>query len=360
MTQRVAWIVCLGAALGLTSACGGDDDPAGAGGSAGTAGTGGTAGNGATGGSGGGVSDDPCQPTADECYVSGKAGPGAVCLARHDNSTGDEVQLRVSQLQLKSPAALRQPFLQGSVVTPKITPNAPGCFQNGDAQFNVLFSWNTATMKVTQGAGEPQALIGPLNDGTCYAKFTDPSSNAKVEPVEADFTIDGNKYRAVFADVAIPIYLEDSKDNYALLPMHELEVTATLSADRSCVGRYVPENLDATQGCSAKEDKFAYENGGTYKGYVTVEEADTVEITSLGYSLCVLLSGNVKRWQKKEAGEEIGHCVGSTGYVEEGGFPKGNWCASTNSAAGDTCSDAWLIESDYAAAGVKINGVCGG
>ncbi|MEZ4374062.1 MAG: hypothetical protein R3B07_24795 [Polyangiaceae bacterium] len=358
MLGRVAWVMSVTVALGLCAGgCGGSDDPAGSGGSSGS---GGTAGTGGSGGSGGGVSDHPCQPKEASCYVAGTSGPGAQCMARRDNSKEDVIQLRVTQLELKEPATLRQPFLQNSVITPKITPNSPECFQFGDAQFNILFSWDTTTMKVTQGAGEPQALIGPLNDGTCYSQFNDGPSGAQIKPVETDFTVEGNVYTAVFPDIAVPIYLEDSKANYALLPLHELEVTATLSDDKSCVGRYVPENLDETQGCSAKEGEFAYQNAGTYKGYVTVEEADTVDITSLGYSLCVLLSGNVKRWQNKPAGETIGRCDGSQGFMEEGGFPKGNWCSGTNSAATDTCADAWLIESDYAAAGVTINGVCGG
>ncbi len=357
------WASFLGLCAALVAgACGGDDageGNGGAGAQGGSSGSGGSGGSSASGGSGG-ISNHPCQPSADECYVAGKSGPGAACLARHDNSEGDVVTLRVSQLELSSPAALRQPFLQNSVITPKITPDAPGCFQFGHSQFNILFAWNTSTLKVTQGAAPPQALIGPMSDGSCYADFTDPASGAKIQPVEADFVIEDGAYRAVFPEVAVPIYLEDAHSNYALLPLHELEVTARLSADRSCVGRYVPENLDETQTCAAKEGQFAYENGGSYRGYVTVEEADRVDIDSLRYSLCVLLSGNVKRWQNKPAGESIGRCVGSTGYVEEGGYPKGNWCAGTNQPATDSCHDAWLIESHYAAAGVKINGTCPG
>ncbi len=375
--KRWHGIMLAAVAAGAAAAASGCSDDTVANDNAGAAGSGGSAGSGAagSGGSGGGSAgsasggmppdgkfEGPCKPSSAECYVDGADGPGNQCLALVDNSESATYQLRVSQLQIESPPALQAPFLQDSIVTQKITPPRPNCIQDGDGQFTVLFDIDPATKTFKQGASFPQALVGDIADGACFATFMDAPTGKTVQPVTTAYEDrpDGT-IRAVFDEIAIPIFIEDSKTDYALLPLRELEVTARLSSDSSCIGHINGDNLDPMT-CEPKPDAFAFDNGGTYAGYVTVEDADKVDIATLGYTLCVLLSGDAKRWlgpkEPTPAGHLIGRCAKSKGFMEDGGLPKGNWCAATNSAATADCDDAWLIKTQFAASAVKITGDC--
>jgi len=299
------------------------------------------------GGTGGGTAGG-CKPTAAECYAAGPDGPGNACLAKADN-TGDKVQLRVSQLQVSSPVALIQPYMQDSIITKKIDLHQQACYQSGVGEFNILFEYDTTQKTVTAGASIPQALIGAPTDGTCFAKFTDQSSGIDVGPVSTPYTASGDTYSATFDKLVVPIYINDAQDSYALLPLHQVDVTATLSKDHDCVGSFRAANLEPPL-CAPAEGEFAWENGGSFNGYITVAEADTVDIVDLGESLCVLLSGDPVLWKGTDAKHT---CKGSDQYAKTQQLPEGDWCSTSNSAGG--CKDSWHLATKFAASAIKID-----
>ncbi len=329
--------------------------------------------DGGTGGSGGAITS--CVPTAAECYgPGGPGGPGSECLAKADNTGADTIQLRFSQLEVAAPTALAGPFMQDAIITKKTTFNQANCFQNGLGQFNTLFEFDTKAMTVKAGGGVPQALIGPPADGTCFASFTDAQSKIQIGPQETAFTMTGNDVHAIFdagskmtppqPDLVIPIYLDDKLDQYVLLPLHEVDVTATLSDDHNCVGAYRGNELSVADSCNPKQGDFAWTNGGAFNAYVTVTESDTVMIQSLGYSLCVLLSGDVAKWKGDNVdcgvdaatGKSVtcAVCKGSKGYTDTGALPVGDWCSTSNSEGG--CNDAFHLETKFAASAIPIKG----
>lgn len=329
--------------------------------------------SGDSGAGGGGGSVNSCVPSAAECYATDANEPGAACLAKADN-TGDTIQMRISQLEVSAPPTLSAPFMQDAIITKKVTLTEPNCFQGGDAQFNTLFEFNTSTMKVKAGGGVPQALIGPAKDGTCFANFTDTQSGITIGPTEADFTQNGNQVHAVFnaggqmnppqPDLVLPIYLENKLDQYVLLPLHQVDITANLSADHNCVGKFNGDTLSPGTGCVPDVGSFAWTNDGSYSAYITVAESNTVMVQSLGYSLCVLLSGDVKKWKgpttipcgEDTTGKPVvcASCTDSEGFNATGALPEGDWCSTTNSAGG--CKDAFHLETNFAASAIKIKG----
>lgn len=301
--------------------------------------------NGGSGGSGGGTGGG-CKPTAAECYAAGPDGAGNECLAKADNS-GDKYQLRVSQLEASSPVALIQPFMQDSIITKKIDLKQQACYQSGEGEFNILFEFDTTQKTLTAGASIPQGLIGAPKDGTCFAKFTDQGSSIDVGPVSTSYSVSGDTYEATFDKLVIPIYINEAQDSYALLPLHQVDVTATLSKDHDCVGSYRAADLQPPL-CAPAEGEFAWKNGGTFNAYITVDEADTVDIVDLGESLCVLLSGDPANWKGPD-----GTCKSSDKYKSTQKLPEGDWCASTNSASG--CKDSWHLATKFAASAIKID-----
>ncbi len=331
-------VLTLGCAI--TSACGSTDDDTGSGGSGGGGGSSGTA---------------ACQPTLDSCYIAGPTGPGYECFAKADFTGQDVTTLRVSSHQVASPTALAQPFVQDSIITKKSALKEPECNLDGLGQFNLLLSIDSAQKMVTIGGGVPQALIGAPKDGTCWANFTDTSGaggNIDVKPVTVAYTeaADGT-LSADLPFFVMPIYLEDkaASDSYVLVPLHEMTFSAKLSADKNCIGRYAAETLDKGFSCQPAAGEFAWEAGGRYEGYITVEEADNVNVVSLGETLCVVLSGDTAKWKGTNQ-----DCKTSTGFTSSGGLPKGDWCAATNSAGG--CQDSWRLVIDIAAQAIDIKG----
>lgn len=339
-TSLLGWaILALGSSVAL-GACGGSDDD-----DTGTAGTGG--------GSGSGGGSSACQPTLDECYVAGAEGPGKECLAKADFSAADVTMLRVSSHQVASPTALAQPFVQDSVISKKSALKEPQCNINGLGQFNLLMAIDTVAKELTLGGGVPQELVGPAKEGTCWASFTDEATSIQVAPFKSTYTESNGTLTADFPSFVMPIYLEDkvstNGDTYVLVPLHEVTVTAKLSADKNCIGRYAAETLSTDFSCQPAQGEFSWEPAGRYEGYITVEEADDVFVVSLGQSLCVVLTGDPSKWKGTD-----NTCATSTGFTSEGALPKGDWCSTTNSEGG--CQDSWRLVIDIAAQAIDIRG----
>lgn len=352
------------AALAAAPGCSSD----GGGGGGGTSGTG-----------GGGGSANPCTPTAAECYSDGQSGPGAECLARHDNTGKPKVQLRVSQMAVDSPTVLASPFMQDAIITKKVNFNQPTCNQNGNGQFNILLEFDPATNELTVGTAVPHALIGdgtgPKEDGACFTTATDPGSGIQIEPVTTVATVDGQKITATFDRLVLPVYLEDKDSNYVLLPLNKVVLSFTLSADSNCVGRYKTEVLQPETSCAPPLGEFAWENGGTLDAYITAVEAESVQVVSLGQTLCVVLSGDSAQWggtpgyacDVNDPSKLCKGCAYADVNKDTSGQPKpaaelvypdGDWCAGTNSAATATCKDAFHLVTGIAASAIQIKPTC--
>ncbi len=330
---------------------------------------GGDDGSGGGGGDGGGaVEHGACFP-ADECFAPGKTGSwaGAECIAVADNKGHNHAQLRVSQLLFQSPAVMTQPFMQTTVVTENITPTRQNqaCRQMGTNRFNILFDFDFQRMEMKQGTAIPQALLDhEIGQGTCWADYTgaNPADlKSKIVPSVAPFTFDAStgRFEATFATMNLPIYVADTEDDFALFPLRELVVSGTLSAGNSCIGKYRADDLSPPS-CAPDAYGPSWEDAGRYVGYITVADADTVDVSSLGFSLCTLLSGDSVKWKNQE--RDIGRCINSRGYQENGNrMPEGDWCSVSNSADANACGgvwDAWLLDTTFAASGVRIDGRC--
>lgn len=326
---------------GTGTASPGGTGGAGTGGS-GTGGIGGTGGSGtgATGGSGTGATG-ACWPTDPSCYAAGPGGPGAACLATVAGNP-DDVQLRVSQLQMVAPATLAAPFMQDAIITKKVTSNRPQCFQNGDGQLNLLLEIKASSQTLTMGASPPQALFPQA----CYAHFIDAGLTVKSETLPAPLATDGT-FSASLPVFVLPIYLGAALDNTMLWPLRQVRVAGTLSADHECIGSYRGGALQPASGCLPNQGELAWVNGGTLEANIVVAEADQTMINDLGYSLCVLLSGDVKAWRGPD-----GHCASAKG----GALPQGDWCSTTDSAGG--CANAWHFRAQFAASATAISGQC--
>ncbi len=141
-----------------------------------------------------------------------------------------------------------------------------------------------------------------------------------------------------------------------LLPLKAARLKmGTLSAGNNCIGTYNASTLLPSNSCDPASGGTLFTDAATLDGYITLEDADTVVITSLSESLCVLLS----------AGGDAGTMQGDGGINlcarDANGkiIYQGNWCDGgttppANTPATATCADSVQLGANFAASSVLI------
>jgi hypothetical protein len=134
------------------------------------------------------------------------------------------------------------------------------------------------------------------------------------------------------------------------LPIRQARfVNITASGNHDCIGEYNAAGLDPASGCVADAQHPGYFPDAQVAGFINLEQADTIPITKLGETLCVLLSGDATAYGN--GASPISRCKRVNGQIV---FP-GDWCTATNQAASAQCKDAVYFAGAFAASGVIIN-----
>lgn len=308
-------------------------------------------GGGGSGGAGGSGAAGACWPTSDACYVAGPEGPGAECLAKKDNSGEAVWQGRLTSIEVVKPDKLAQQFIQGAIIDNGVSLNQQECNEGGEGTFTWLFQFDPSTNKLKTGGGLP---VKDPKAGSCFVTLT--NTSLPVGPIEVDVTIDGNNFSASGIDVNVPVFLTpDDTTNALVLPLHDVEFSGTFSDDHNCIGRFNGDLLTPVNNCapdtSTTPPQRFWENGGTLKGFITIEEADKVFVEELDSTLCVFLAG-ANEWKGSAK-----DCATSDNWIA-GMRPDADWCSTTNAPADASCKDAWRLEGQFAGAAFQINGDC--
>lgn len=333
--SNVILVLSLGGigAAGSLIGCGSDS---------GTASTG-TGGSDGTTTSGTGTISDPCSPGA-SC-----AGSKSECLALTDYTDKPQFTLRMADLTLTAPAVLSSGAV-ASIVKGGVTLNLAECNLAGTGTFSWLLQFDTATGKLKAGGAKPTAT--PANG---YSFVNEMVGGFPIAPVEADAPIKEGKFAmAMGVDLTIPIYLDADAKTVVLLPLHAAKLTGTISADNNCIGKYNSKGLKPAENCTATPDDPAFigadgkaDSDGTLDGFITLDEADKVEVSALKQSLCVILSGDPSQFG--DNGTPTNKCKRDVnGKI----LFEGDWCAASNDTA---CKDSVKLKANYAASAVKFN-----
>lgn len=307
--------------MGFVVGCGGDDE---------TKGT-------TTGGS------PTCEPQG-EC-----AAVKSDCLALTDNASKTaDVGLRISQLSITKPDALAKGAVKG-IVSTGVTMNLDDCNLQGNGTFSWLLDFDIANKKLTTGGAKP---VTDPRGGYSFVNETVKGFDLKPLTLDAPVTDGAFSASAPGTTLIVPIYLDAGASDVVLLPLHDVAIkNATLSSDNNCIGKYNADTLDPVNSClpddSAGQSYFT--DGASLDGFVTIEESDTVIVSALNQSLCVLLSGDASA---NGNGASPNQCKRDANNKIE---LKGDWCAATNAAATADCADAFQLGASFAASAVKIN-----
>ena len=292
------------------------------------------------GGAGGGPT---CAPTDPTCPALSPE-----CLALTDHAGADQFALRLSQLTIVQPAALAQPFIAG-IIGDGVFINLPQCNVSGEGTFSWLLYFDFAAGTLITGGALPKS---DPTSGYCFMQEV----ASGIGPVEVPITVDasgGFETTTALPSLVVPIFLDITATSRVLLPLHELNLSnAVVSANHNCIGSFNAAGLRPIDNCKPNPDMDIdyYVNGGHLEGYITLEEADTVDVDLLGKSLCVLLGANDNLYS--DGGSPAKCTRDGNGDI----VLKGDWCSVTNTAGG--CQDAMVLAADFAASAVELEGGC--
>jgi hypothetical protein len=287
-----------------------------------------------------------CVPTA-ACPAADKT-----CIGLVDNSAQSTFGLRMSEIDFTLPAALGT-GITAATIAGAVLPNIVPCDLNGTGSFSWLLQFDTTAGTLKTGGARP---VSDPTKGYAFdtETLTEGTTSFPVAPVTfSGVTPDASGKFAVTTgqSLLLPIFLDAAGTTTVLLPLQQLVFTAaTLSTSKSCIGTYNAAALSPTTSCLATATVPTFVDGAQFSGFVTLEQADTVIVSALHESLCVILSGNSGTYGTADsAGNTVCKRDASNAIVYQG-----DWCAATNAAATATCADSQAVAGKFAASSVLI------
>lgn len=277
------------------------------------------------------IDNDPCAPTS-SCNAVDKS-----CLGLVDNSAGTTFAVRMTQATIAKPASIGTGTVAG-VIENTVLPTFPQCNLDGTGTFSLLMQFDTSASALLIGGARP---VADPTQG--YAFDTETLTGLAVAPQTVTAAVTRGQTFATTTgfDLTMPIFLQKTGDDAIVLPLHETSLNGTLSANGNCIGSYNSTTLDPSNSCQPSGGQLAFTNGGRITAFMTIAETDSVTITSLRASLCVVLAGPAS----SDAAQPTAHCLDTV---------KGDWCSTTNAAATSDCADAFAFDMSYAASSIKV------
>lgn len=299
-----------------------------------------------------GVYPDPtCDPaTCPADAVNGgcvidqaKCGSTSTCLPMANNTGKTVLDFRLRRLNTVAPTTLVN--IQSIVVTKNIDLNAPACGENGVGAFNWLLRLDTTANTLTTG-GAPLSA-DPFGAGYCFYNHT--TNGIAIAPVTVPVKKTGDVWSADPATkLNIPIFLNGDPNAIVVLPLSNAKIdNFSVSTDGNCIGAF-NEKAFSDKTCEDDPTTCAkWLTHGNIGGFITLEDADKVNVADLSQTLCSILTG--KSNPNVDAGVSKPCLRDSSGAI----VAKGDFCSTTNQAGG--CADSYWLSATFAAAAVTIN-----
>jgi hypothetical protein len=296
--------------------------------------------------------DESCAAPNPACPVS-PCNANSACLAMADNTNKATADLRLRKLNVTAPTALAARFIQAGVIDDGVN-LANTCGELGTGSFSWLARFDTTNKKLTTGGAPPSD--DPFNVGYCFVNQT--IGGLPVAPVTVNMTqaSDGTWASDVIPKLYVPIYINGDPKNVVVLPLSQSKLTGVLlSADGehaggagNCIGSYNPDGVGAptTGGTCPDQDPSSCERwrtNGALGGFITLKEANAVNVVTLGKSLCVLLTGGSST---ADGGTQC--ATNPDGSVTA----QGDFCSTTDAPGG--CADSYWLAATFAASAVTI------
>jgi hypothetical protein len=312
----------------------------------------GSSSSGSSSSSGGGLCSGPviglpagaaCTPADASCHSA-----TSECLPVHDNAGAGSFGLRIAQLKLTAPLALTTGILS-NVVSNAITPNNAQCNLAGSGTFSWLLAFDDVAGTLKTGGAKP-ALNPALGYSFLSENFPITGGTLPLDPVTLAAPLDaGCTATSSAANLNLPVYLDTVPSQAVLLPLRQVRFSSlTVSGDHNCIGKFNAAGLSPADNCAATQQTPAFFPGGQVDGFINLEQADSVVISPIQQTLCVVIAGDATIYGD---GGVPAKCKRANGKINFAG----DWCTATNQAATAQCNDAVHFAGAFAASGVIIN-----
>jgi hypothetical protein len=292
------------------------------------------------------------------CDISPKCGDVTTCEPFTTNPAPDAGvgTFRMRLLNLTAPPTLATQTVQQLIVTQAVDlPSASSgggaqCGEDGTGLFSWLMSINKSAGTVLTGGAPPTA--DPFDTGYCFMKGN--VGTVPIAPITVQAKFTGNTFDSVPVTntLNIPIF-QPGDGGVIILPIVDAAFhDVTVSSDGNCIGA-ININASYPQGNGGlcidpqpmgESSCSRWHSSGTLGGYITLKEADTVQVAALQETLCVLLIGDGASNGKTPAA------------CSQDAFTMGDYNSSTHQQCngGDGCDSVW-ISGQFAASAVKVN-----
>ena len=281
-------------------------------------------------------------PTCGQCPINAAVcGDPTTCLPMADNSKKAIYDFRLRRIFITAPDPLTGAVIEGTtgVVTKGVDLDAPQCGDiTGTGAFNWLMRVDPTGGTVLTGGAPPSS--DPFGVGYCFYRHQLGALDVEPSQVSATFSDGGTFATGTIPLLNVPIFISpdagaSNPNNVIILPLRGAVIKqATITNNNNCIGSFNTLALD--NGCNVNDPSSCtkWHTAGTLGGYMTLEDADTVPLSVLPRTLCVLLTGAAGN--TNDAG--ITTCArDTTGKI----MAQGDYCSTTQSAGG--CQDSfWL------------------
>jgi hypothetical protein len=266
-----------------------------------------------------------------------------------DNTGKPADDMRLRKLHVTAPPALALGFIQAGVIDQGVNLKNV-CGEGGDGSFSWLVRFDPTNGKVTTGGAPP--TDDPFHVGYCFVNST--LNGLQVTPVTVNVTkgSDGTWESDVIQKLNVPIYVHGDPANVVVLPISQAKVKGvTLSTDGNCIGSYNPNGVtspSATNTCLDQDPSSCqrWHSAGSLGGYITLKEAEGVNVADLGKTLCVLLTqGSATTNGGKNCATDANGDVTAAG----------DFCSTSDTPATSTCHDSYWLAATFAASAAIIN-----
>jgi hypothetical protein len=291
-------------------------------------------------------------PTCGQCPIDASVcGDPSTCLPLADNSKKSVYDFRLRKLFITEPPTLASVVVQTTVIDTGIDLAAPQCGDiSGTGAFNWLLRVDPTGATVLTGGAPPSP--DPFSVGYCFYNYQIDGLTVSPSMVSASF--DGGTFTtSPIPLLNVPVFLHPDAGaanpaNVIILPLRQAVLQQTsITNNDNCIGSF---NAVALAGNCVVNDPSScskWLTAGALGAYMTLEDADSVPLSILPSTLCVLLTG-MHGTSPNDAG--INTCPRNTdGSISA----KGDYCSTTQSAGG--CADSFWLSATFAASAVTIN-----
>lgn len=287
--------------------------------------------------------DNACTAGAGKCSIDPKCGSQDTCLPLGSNAGKTVLDFRMRKLNVVAPPLLKG--LQTIVIDKGILLNT--CGENADATFSWLLRVDKTNNTLLTGGAPPVGT--PVDPFQPYCFYRGMVNGLNIQPVMSKITFNGGTFSTAdgaLGQLNIPIFILGNPVP-VILPVRAPKINAATIGPDDCIGKFQKDALDNTCIEVDPAQCARWRPNGSLGGYITLADADKVDVRETNKTLCSQLTGDVSGPKIDIGGGiMIQHCGPNA-------FSQGDYCEATKMAGG--CKDSFWLAATFAASATKID-----